>query len=78
MKNSILLFLLGIFVTISIAATAVTNIVRVKPVVPKEIYVQEFSSYSELNNIIQSKRKEGYIVKTITMKYSGCIIMEKY
>ena len=79
MKNNILIFLLGIFVTISIAATVPnTGILTVKPAIPKSVYIQEFSSYSELYNIIQSKHKEGFIVKTITMKYSGCIIMEKY
>lgn len=77
MKQSILLFLLGIFVAISFAATS-TQLLTVKPATPKQIYIQEFSSYSELNYIIQQKHKEGYIVKEITMKYSGCIIMEKY
>jgi len=77
MKQSILYFLLGIFITISIAST--TNIITtIKPSIPKDVYIQEFNSYSELHNIIQQKNKEGYIVKTITMKYSGCIIMEKY
>ncbi len=76
MKQSILLFLLGIFVAISFAATSTQ--LSVKPATRKQVHVQEFSSYSELNNIIQQKHKEGYIVKTITMKYSGCIIMEKY
>jgi hypothetical protein len=76
-KQSILYFLLGIFITISIAST--TNIITtIKPSIPKDVYIQEFSSYSELYNIIQQKNKERYIVKTTTMKYSGCIIMEKY
>ena len=74
MKNSILLFLLGVFVTISIAATIPnTGLLTVKPAKPLNTVL-----ISSGDNF-QSYIKAGYIVKTISAVNGGYyVILEKY
>lgn len=78
MKNSILLFLLGIFVTISIAATTPnTGILTIKPATPKSTVILNTRNYNEWENYI----KKGYQVKSITTggNYNHVyIVLEKY
>jgi len=78
MKNSILIFLLGVFVTISIAATS-TSLMTVKPAVPKATIAISGWSTSELNTNIKPYLKVGYIVKNISAGDGArIVIMEKY
>ena len=82
MKNSILLFLLGIFVTISIAATIPnTGILTIKPVTPKSVI--SFYGYKvspeDVVNDINKYSKNGYVVKEMVgSDYTYIIVMEKY
>ena len=88
MKNSILLFLLGIFVTISIAATVPnTGLLTVKPATPKSTIVKPiramFGIENDIADYVKSMIKQGYIVKSIAIiddeNWSkGVIVMEKY
>ena len=80
MKNSILLFLLGIFVTISIAATIPnTGLLTIKPATPKSVIsFYEYSPYSVVDKI-NKYSKNGYIVKEMVgSDYNYIIVMEKY
>jgi hypothetical protein len=74
MKNNILIFLLGIFVTISIAATVPnTGLLTVKPAKPLNTVL--ITSDDNFNSYI----KAGYIVKTISATNGFyVIILEKY
>ena len=82
MKNSILLFLLGIFVTISIAATIPnTGLLTIKPATPKVTI--SFYGYRASPELVVDKinkySKYGYIVKEMVgSDYSYIIVMEKY
>ena len=82
MKNSILLFLLGIFVTISIAATIPnTGLLTIKPATPKSVI--SFYGYrahpEPVVDKINKYSKHGYIVKEIiSSNYTYIIVMEKY
>lgn len=87
MKKQILSFVLGGFTFLCIGAgvATTTDVLTVKPAMPKSIVHQEFDSYSDLNKIVASKTKDGYIVKSIvtnsssyTSHYNGFIVMEKY
>ena len=82
MKNSILLFLLGIFVTISIAATIPnTGILTIKPVTPKSVisFYGYQASPKEVVNKINEYSKYGYVVKEMVgSDYTYIIVMEKY
>ena len=82
MKNSILLFLLGIFVTISIAATIPnTGLLTIKPATPKSVIsFYEYSTDPEsVVDKINKYSKNGYIVKEMVgSDYSYIIVMEKY
>jgi len=80
MKNSILIFLLGVFVTISIAATVPnTGLLTFKPAVPKATIAISGWSTKELNTNIKPYLKAGYIVKNIsTGDHARIVIMEKY
>ena len=82
MKNSILLFLLGIFVTISIAATIPnTGIFTVKSAVPKVIITVETRS-ENVQYYVNKYHKLGYVVKDFYpgayYDYDGLLILEKY
>ena len=82
MKNSILLFLLGIFVTISIAATIPnTGLLTIKPATPKSVIsFYEYRAYPEsVVDKINKYSKNGYIVKEMVgSDYNYIIVMEKY
>lgn len=79
MKNPILIFSLGIFVTISIAATTVNNYTTIKPDLPKSIVCKELQIY-EVSSFVSKYTKQGYIVKSCNgAGHSNYIvIMEKY
>ena len=82
MKNNILTFLLGIFVTISIAATVPnTGILTIKPVTPKSVisFYGYRASPEEVVNKINKYSKYGYVVKEMVgSDYTYIIVMEKY
>ena len=82
MKNSILLFLLGIFVTISIAATIPnTGILTIKSVTPKSVisFYGYRASPEKVVNKINKYSKNGYVVKEMVgSDYTYIIVMEKY
>lgn len=77
MKKEIIPFLLGIFVTLSIAAGATMgNLITIKPAIPKYTVV-----YSGPNgrNFILNKAKEGYVVDKLSTIYEWqFIVMVKY
>ena len=85
MKNSILIFLLGVFVTISIAATTPnTGLFTVRPATPKQT-ISFTTNYQSVSNQINNLVKKGFIVKFIsgiTDRYEGqnfvTVVMEKY
>ena len=82
MKNNILIFLLGVFVTISIAATVPnTELLTFKPATPKSVI--SFYGYKvspeEVVNKINKYSKYGYVVKEMVgSDYTYIIVMEKY
>lgn len=87
MKTKILSFILGGFTFLCVGAGVATStdILTVKPAVPKSVYHSEFGNYSELNRIISSKTKDGYLVKNWSVTFNdygrvkqGFIVMEKY
>lgn len=82
MKNNILIFLLGIFVTISIAASIPnTGILTIKPVTPKSVisFYGYRASPEEVVNKINKYSKYGYVVKEMVgSDYTYIIVMEKY
>ena len=82
MKNNILLFLLGIFVTISIAATIPnTGLLTIKPATPKSVIsFYGYRAYPEsVVDKINKYSNYGYIVKEMVgSDYSYIIVMEKY
>ena len=82
MKNNILTFLLGVFVTISIAATTSnTELFIVKPATPKVIITIETRS-ENVQFYINKYHKLGYVIKSFYpgayYDYDGLLIMEKY
>ena len=77
MKNNILLFLLGIFVTISIAATIPnTGLLTIKPARPSNTIVLYGRDSMNWKNYVNY----GYQIKTASVGDSGgyIIVMEKY
>jgi len=86
MRNKIIPFLLGCLVFMSIAASTATFMV-VQPMKPKFTLVKSFRAKyfieNEVKTYIESKVREGYIVKSISMiddeSWSkGIVVMEKY
>ncbi|MES2864119.1 MAG: hypothetical protein V4666_08375 [Bacteroidota bacterium] len=81
MKNTILTFLLGIFVAINFAATT-SNLLTVKPAKPRLVLVFTDNDEEYLKDKIIIGVKAGYIVKSITVggQYgTHCLaVMEKY
>jgi len=78
MKNSILMFLLGVFVTISIAATT-TDFMTVKPAKPVSVIVNEGSSMRSYDEWIIKNSQNGYVLKSLSQNPNYTIIvMEKY
>lgn len=86
MKQNILLFLLGVFATISIAATsgAITVVKPDKPIITE---VKSFRNMAfiekDIKSYIDTKVKEGFIVKSVAMMddeswSKAIIVMEKY
>ncbi len=83
MKNQILIFLLGVFVTISLAFTTnVSDILTVRPALPKQTMVIDYNSKSECVDGIKYYISKGFIVKSVggTSQYGGewILVMEKY
>ena len=82
MKNNILIFLLGIFVTISIAATVPnTGLLTIKPAIPKATIVLIDNNDIKIKNNINYYLKQGYIVSklgTLPNYSQVVIILEKY
>ena len=77
MKNNILTFLLGIFVTISIAATVPnTGLLTIKPAKPISTLVLYNRDYMNWQNYIYQE----YQVKSASVGAHGgyIIVMEKY
>ena len=77
MKNNILLFLLGVSVTISIAATVPnTGLITFKPARPSSTLVLYNRDYMNWQNYIY----QGYQVKSASVGAHGgyIIVMEKY
>ena len=77
MKNNILTFLLGVFVTISIAATTSnTELFIVKPAKPISTLVLYNRDYLNWKNYIY----QGYQIKSASIGTDGgyIIVMEKY
>lgn len=77
MKNNILIFLLGIFVTISIAATVPnTGLLTIKPAKPTGTVILYDGNYSNWKNYIN----QGYQIKSCNLGNEGgyIIVMEKY
>ena len=73
MKNNILTFLLGIFVTISIAATVPnTGLLTVKPAKPIDTVIISFQDNYKVYI------KAGYIVKTLSGDSGYYVVLEKY
>ena len=82
MKNSILIFLLGVFVTISIAATVPnTGLLTIKPATPKVIITVETRS-ENVQFYVNKYHKLGYVVKDFYpgsyYDYNGLLVLEKY
>ena len=80
MKNNILTFLLGIFVTISIATTVPnTGLFIVKPATPKATIIVDGWNTEKLNNNMKPYLKAGYIVKNVSAgDGTRVVVMEKY
>jgi len=88
MKKEFIMFLLGIFVTISVAFTPeVQKLITVKPTKPAVTIVQGFSDFhvqDRITDYIISKSKDGYIVKSVSISGTrsecniGVVVMEKY
>lgn len=77
MKNNILIFLLGVFVTISIAATSSnTGLLTGKPAKPISTLVLYNRDYLNWQNYIY----QGYQIKSASVGSHGgyIIVMEKY
>lgn len=80
MKNNILLFLLGIFVTISIAVTAPnTGLFTVKPATPKSVFTKVCYSDEAVKYIkVMSQKGYKYINFSGVNSSYGVLVMEKY
>lgn len=85
MKNSIVAFLLGIFVMISIASTPISsNLFTVKPAIPSAIVITTFRFSDDAKTYIQNKYNQGFILKSCTSHHTNdlyteiIVIMEKY
>lgn len=74
-------FLLGCFFAISVAATT-TNLMTVKPAMPKVVYSERFYDYGGCLEAIRLKTKGGFIVKAIggggVYSDGYILVMEKY
>lgn len=86
MNNKIITFFLGVFVTISVAATT-DMVTLVKPMKPIKTEVKTFRAMAfiekDVKEYIDSKVKEGYIVKSVEMidddSWSkAVIVVERY
>jgi len=79
MKNTILIFLLGIFVTISIAATVSNSFITVKPTLPKYTVCSGDIYPYQVKDFVVKYTEKGYITKTcIGDRAKMVVIMEKY
>lgn len=80
MKNSILLFLLGVFVTISVAATVPnTGLLTVKPATPKSVFTIVCYNDEAVKYIkVMSQKGYKYINFSGVNSSNGVLVMEKY
>jgi len=86
MKNQILYFLIGglCFLCISAGLSTSTEVVNVRFVQPKKVYIDSFHSLGGVRDAIFLKHKEGWILKSYSTHVAGCcletysIVMEKY
>ncbi len=80
MKNSILLFLLGVFVTISIAASIPnTGLLTVKPATPKSVFTIVCYNDEAVKYIkVMSQKGYKYINFSGVNSSNGVLVMEKY
>jgi len=79
MKNTILIFLLGIFVTISIAATVPNTFMTIKPALPKYTVCSGRLYTEDVMSFVVKYTEKGYITKTCVGDHLGIVvIMEKY
>lgn len=89
MKTKILSFILGGFTFLCIGAgvSTSTDILTIKPAVPKTHIVKEFVYQSNSDNVaefIRGKVKDGWIVKQVSGANDGqyystwIVVMEKY
>ena len=81
MKNNILIFLLGVFVTISIAATVPnTELLTVKPATPKSVFTILCYNNDEAVRYIEVMSQKGYKYISFSGANSsnGVLVMEKY
>ena len=80
MKNSILLFLLGVFITISIAATVPnTGLLTVKPATPKSVFTIVCYNDEAVKYIkVMSQKGYKYINFSGVNSSNGVLVMEKY
>jgi hypothetical protein len=78
MRTNILFFLLGIFITISIAA-ATSNLMMVQPAIPVSTILKNCGTLN-VTEFVESKTQEGYIVKQMIYTENNRIwvLMEKY
>lgn len=78
MKEKILIFLLGVFVTISIAATT-GDLMTVKPAKPVSTISEWFKFTGSAISYIDNNSKQGYQVKLIAgTDDEWLVVMEKY
>lgn len=72
MKNTILSFLLGVFITISFASNTPNNFITIKPSQSKSIIkLHDF-------NDVKEYCKKGYILTHVAGDYHRFYIMQKY
>lgn len=78
MRNNILFFLLGIFITISVAATT-SNLMMVQPAIPTSTVLKNCGTLN-VAEYIDSMTSEGYQVKQMmyTENHRIWVLMEKY
>lgn len=81
MKNYILPFIFGIFITVSINAAIDSREIIVKPATPKMVSSVDMNWSDDRSAHILKMTKQGYILKSCTAAGSNSIwtiVMEKY
>lgn len=80
MKDKILIFLLGVFVTISLAAiTDYGDLLTIKPAKPKDAVVDYSMTLGGMKEFISHYQNQGYQITHIIETSNGTMtVMEKY